>query len=82
MTVAAEIARLLEARSEAIAARNVDAVMAQVADDIVSFDVGVPLAQAGRDAVRERMETWFAGYDGPIGFALRDLAPRLGRRLF
>ena len=76
MSVEREISDLLAARSAAVAAHDVEGVMQQVADDIVSFDVGIPLVQAGGAAVRQRLEAWFAGYDGPIGFELRDLAIR------
>lgn len=74
MKIAEEIEALLEDRSAAIAAHDVDGVMEQVADDVVTFDVGVPLAQTGGAAVRERLEGWFASYDGPIGFAVRELS--------
>jgi len=42
MSIASEIEQALSARSAAIAANDVDRVMAQIADDIVSFDVGAP----------------------------------------
>ncbi len=68
MSTPDEIAALLEARAVAIARRDVDAVMAQIAEDVVSFEVGVPLYQSGATSVRQELETWFARYDGPIGF--------------
>ncbi|MFN3230953.1 MAG: YybH family protein [Alphaproteobacteria bacterium] len=73
MTVAGKIAEVLDRRAAAIAAKDVSGVLEHVSEAIVSFDVGTPLAHSGRDAVRERLEQWFAGYDGPIGFAIRDL---------
>ncbi len=71
--IAGEIQQILDARCRAIAAKDVDAVMAHVADDVVSFDVGAPLAKAGGAMVRAALESWFQGYDGPVGFAVRDL---------
>lgn len=71
-----EISRLLEARVAAVAAHDVDGVMQDVAEDVVSFDVGKPLVRSGAGTVRQQLEAWFAGYDGPIGFELRDLVVR------
>ena len=76
MSVETEISRLLEARVAAVAAHDVDGVMQQVAEDVISFDVGKPLVRSGAVAVRQQLEAWFAGYDGPIGFQLRDLVVR------
>jgi uncharacterized protein (TIGR02246 family) len=74
MNVTREIAALLEARAAAIAARDVDGVLKQVASDVVSFDVGKPLVQTGIEVIRKRLEEWFSAYDGTINFVVRDLA--------
>ena len=74
MDIAAEITALLERRTAAIAAHDVDAVLEQVAPDIACFDLGGPLVQAGKSSLRNRLEEWFSAYDGPIGFLVRDLA--------
>lgn len=76
MSVETEISRLLEARTIAVAAHDVDGVMQQMAEDVISFDVGKPLVRSGGAAVREQLKAWFEGYDGPIGFELRDLVVR------
>jgi ketosteroid isomerase-like protein len=74
MNVAREIAALLENRAAAIADHDVDGVLQQIAPDIVSFDVGKPLAQTGIEGVRRRLQEWFSAYDGTINFICRDLA--------
>jgi ketosteroid isomerase-like protein len=76
MSIAREITDLLAARAAAVAAHDVEGVMRHVADDIISFDVGKPLVHTGGAEVRRRLEAWFAGYDGPIGFEFRDLTVR------
>lgn len=69
---AAITARMKE-RSDAIRAKDVDAMLAQLAPELVTFDIGGPLRQHGREAVRARLQEWFGGYDGPVGYNVRDL---------
>ena len=47
--------------------------MANHAPDVLSFDVINDLQVRGADAVRERAQNWFAAYQGPIGYEVRDL---------
>ena len=70
----AEITALLKARKDLIHDKDSAALIAQSAPDVVSFDALPPLARQGADALREKVATWFAGYDGPIGFTIHDLA--------
>lgn len=42
------------------------------------FDVVSPLRYTGSEAVRGRVEEWFALYDGPIGYEVRDLSITVG----
>jgi ketosteroid isomerase-like protein len=72
----AQIGALIEARAASIRTKNADAVMAQIAPDVLSFDVLVPLANRGAEAVRGRLVRWFQSYEGPIGCELRDLVIR------
>lgn len=67
------IRHLVEEQVRAIRAKDADAVMALYAPQTVSFDVVAPLRSQGAGAVRERLEGWFAAYDGPIGVEIRDL---------
>lgn len=69
---AAEIRDLIEAQANAIRNKDADRVMAPCAPDMLSFDVVPPLAINGAGAVRERLERWFAAYDGPIGTECRN----------
>jgi ketosteroid isomerase-like protein len=69
-----EITALLKARKDLIHDKDAGALIAQSAPDVVSFDALPPLARQGADALREKLATWFGGYDGPIGFTIHDLA--------
>ena len=56
----------------AVRAKDVDGAMANVARDVVSFDVVNPLQHTGSEALRQRAATWFSSFAGPIGFDMRD----------
>lgn len=74
--VAAErqIHGVIDLHLEAIRAKDADGVMALCATHMHSFDVVPPLAIRGSGEVRDRLEQWFAAYDGPIATEMRDLA--------
>jgi ketosteroid isomerase-like protein len=69
----AEIRRLIEAREKAVRSRDAKGSMANIASDIVSFDVVNPLQRTGSDELRKRAEEGFASFQGPIGYETRDL---------
>ena len=62
----AEIRAIIEARAGAVCASDVDAMMANVVDDVVIFDVVDPLRRVGKAASRDRAIAWVASYEGPI----------------
>ena len=68
-----EVRNLIENRAQAVRAKDIDALMSNVAPDVVSFDVVNPLQYVGSDEVRARAEEWFSSFQGPIGHELRDL---------
>lgn len=69
----ARIRGIVEDRALAILAKDLDRVMASYAPDVVSFDVVDPLRNVGAEAVRARLQAWFAAYQGPIRCEVRDL---------
>ena len=73
MTTNDEIRQLVDAFAAAVRAKDVDAVMSNFAADVLTFDVVGPLQHVGTDAARKRTEEWFASFDGPIGYQIRDL---------
>ncbi|MBA3356218.1 MAG: nuclear transport factor 2 family protein [Pyrinomonadaceae bacterium] len=65
------IRNIIETRAKAVRAGDVDAMMADVADDVVMFDVVDPLRREGVAAARAAK--WVATYDGPISWENRDV---------
>ena len=72
MTAASAIAQILDARVSAIRRGDLDALLADVADDVVVFDVVAPLRRIGSDAVRARTAEWLASYEPGIVWEDRD----------
>jgi ketosteroid isomerase-like protein len=69
----ASIRTLIEDRAEGVRTGDVDRMMADVADDIVTFDVVEPLCRQGRPSARERAAEWVASYEGSIGWECTDV---------
>jgi len=69
-----QIRKLCEHVAAAIRARNLDQMMSAYADDALQFDVTGALAQRGAAEIRATTRAWFANWEGPIDFEMRDLA--------
>ena len=69
----AAIRQIIEARANAARTGDVDAIMANVSDDVMVFDVVDPLRHLGKQSSRERAAKWVGSYEGPIGLEIRDL---------
>jgi uncharacterized protein (TIGR02246 family) len=69
----AQIHRLVDDWAKALYAKDVDAVMACYAPDVVVFDLAPPLRNAGADLHRSNFTQWFKTFRGPIGSQIRDL---------
>jgi len=73
MTDTQQIRDLLQARADALHARDAQAVVAFLAEDVVSYDLDPPLAHAtGRAHEKSGLEAWFATWSTPIGSEVRD----------
>lgn len=72
------IEALIDHRVAAVRAKDLDGLLANYAPNVLSFDVLNPLRSVGSDAVRTRAEDWFASYQGPIGYEIRDLSIEAG----
>ncbi len=77
-TSEAQIRALIEDRVKAVRAKDPDGTAANVAPDVLTFDIVNPLRQLGSDASRKRTEEWFSSFRGPIGYELRDLSVTAG----
>ena len=69
----AHIRDMMKARIEAVKAKNVDALVAHHAPSVLAYDLLEPLQYVGLEGLRKRAEQWFAGYDGPMEYEIRDL---------
>lgn len=67
------LTELIERRSAAIRAKDLDLLMSFYAPGIVYFDVVPPLRYVGSAALRDRFTHWFDGFAGPIRQDPRDL---------
>lgn len=73
-----QIRALINDREAAVRARDVDRSTANIAPDLVWFDVVNPLQHIGSQALKKRAEEWFASFEGPIVFETRDLSITAG----
>jgi uncharacterized protein (TIGR02246 family) len=73
-----QIRQLIDDRATAVRAKNINGAMSNIAPDVLSFDVVNPLQHLGSDAIRKRAEEWFASFQGPIGYEMRDLSIAVG----
>ena len=74
MSADAEIRRIIEGHAATVHQGDVDAIVADVADDVIMFDVVDPLRRLGRATARTRATEWVASYDGAITWDNRDIA--------
>jgi uncharacterized protein (TIGR02246 family) len=63
----------LESLAQAIRDKDIDAVMAHYAPDVVVFDVMPPLDVQGAADYRKNFERWFASLMGPINYQMNGL---------
>jgi ketosteroid isomerase-like protein len=68
----AQIRESIDAWAQALRAKDITALMAHYAPDIVTFDL-MPLQSLGIDAYGKNFEAWFAWVQGPIDYEIRDL---------
>ena len=70
---AAEIKEIHEGWSRATEAKDLDAMMASIADDVVSYEHQEPIEYRGADAVRESCRVGLELTDGKVTFTTPDL---------
>jgi ketosteroid isomerase-like protein len=69
----ASIRAIIEARAKAVHASDLDALVTDLAEDIVSYDVVDPLRREGKSSSRTRAAEWLAAYDGAVSWENRDV---------
>lgn len=73
-----QIRELIDDRVKAVQTKDVNASISSLVPDILSFDVVNPLQYIGSNASRKRAEQWFASFQGPMGYEIRDLSITAG----
>ncbi len=73
-----QIRQLIDSWTKALRAKDVDALMAHYKPEIMWFDLAPPLRNTGANAYRKDWEEWFATWQGPIGYEVRDLSITTG----
>jgi ketosteroid isomerase-like protein len=68
-----DVRTLLESRSEAMGARDIEPLMALYSPDVVYFDLVPPLRYAGAAALRDRFLDWFGRWESAIGQDISDV---------
>ncbi|WP_410666681.1 YybH family protein [Amycolatopsis sp. cmx-4-68] len=71
-----QIRALMAARAEAMTSRDAEALARQYAPGVLAFTLAPPLVHHGEDV--EARKAWFASFDGPIEFEIRDLEVTVG----
>lgn len=68
-----QIRKRLDTWTQALHPKDINALMAHYAPDVITFDLRPPLQVQGVDAYRKNFEAWFASVQGPIDYEIRDL---------
>lgn len=70
----ARIRDLMAETATAMRARDAERLVARYAPGTVIFDLAPPLRHAGPEVYdADALRSWFAGFDGPIDYEVRDL---------
>lgn len=68
-----EVRAVLEAVARAVNAKDADAIVATMTDDIVIFDVTGPLGGEGRSLALDQARRWLSIYEGPVTWVDTDV---------
>jgi uncharacterized protein (TIGR02246 family) len=74
----AAIQRLLDDGIRSLHDKNIEGIMSNYAQEVVTFDIVSPLRYIGADALRKLWEEVFFVYQGPIDYEIHDLNITVG----
>ena len=75
----ARIRQLMAGQETAMRARDAEWLVSRFAPEAVKFDLAPPLRHTGPEVHdADRLRLWFSGFDGPIGYEIRDLSVTVG----
>jgi ketosteroid isomerase-like protein len=78
ITDEAQIRQLVENWTEALRAKNLDALMSHYTPEVLFYDLAPPLLHSGSSVNGENLEEWLATFDGPVGLEVRNLSVTTG----
>jgi len=73
-----QIRTMIENWAQAVRAQDLERVLAQHADDVLLFDVPLPVQSRGIEAYRESWELFFESVPSPVVFDLSELSITAG----
>ena len=73
-----EISALYDGWVAAIRGKDLAGALSHYAPDVVAFDLINPLQYKGVDAVKKRLQQWFASFSGPLGYEVHDIQVSAG----
>jgi ketosteroid isomerase-like protein len=72
----AQIRAVIEEWADALRNKNADGVLSHYAPNLVHFSLAPPLLSTASNA--KGLNAWFASWQGPIGYEIRDLSIKVG----
>jgi uncharacterized protein (TIGR02246 family) len=69
----AAVHAVLEAIARAVRAKDVDAMIAQCAPDLVTFDMVAPIRHEGAEAIRQLWSKTLAAFEPPLDYEFQQL---------
>jgi len=75
----AQVRQLMAEQETAMRARDAERLVSRYAPETVKFDLAPPLRHTGPELHDVNgLRSWFAGFDGPIDYEIRDLTVTAG----
>ena len=74
----AAVHAVLEAMARAVRAKNVEAMLAQCATDLVTFDLVPPIRHEGAEALRDLWAKSLEGFEPPLDYDFQQLHIEVG----
>lgn len=74
-----QVRQLIGEQAAGMRERDAEALVSRYAPEVVKFDLDPPLRHSGPAVLEpDGLRRWFTGFDGPIGYEVRDLTVTVG----
>ncbi len=68
-----QIQAILDKKIKVIHDKDLQGALDMYIEEVVTFDFKEPLLNKGKDAIKKRLQEWFASYKGAIGQEMKEL---------